>query len=202
MSRSNSTRLSERRRGRKGTGTGSEIVYPLHRLSTVVGQRESRKRRAAGSIHKHMFTWLGGTGHSYVARSFMAVIFLLAALGCNERNAAQEPKTHLLLDASPSRIDMGEVASGGRKQATFSLTNSGSQAVELAKIESSCPCLTVDVPSRIAPGEQICGRANLDLRDEPDFTGDLAIEITGWTRAGKLAFLVTTYVSVPLKSER
>jgi hypothetical protein len=51
----------------------------------------------------------------------MAGIFLLAALGCNEKNAAQEPKTHFLLNASPARIDMGEVAPGGRKQATFSL---------------------------------------------------------------------------------
>ena len=132
----------------------------------------------------------------------MAGIFLLAALGCNEKNAAQGPKTHLLLDVSPASIDMGEVAPGGQKQATFSLTNSGSQAVELAKIDSSCPCLMVDVPSRIAPGEQVVGRAKLDLRDEPNFTGDLAITITGRSRTGQLAFRMTVEVHVPHKSER
>jgi hypothetical protein len=72
----------------------------------------------------------------------------------------------------------------------------------LAKIDSSCPCLTVDVPSRIAPGEQVVGRANLDLRDEPDFAGELNVEIKGGTSAGKLAFLVTVDVRVPHKSER
>lgn len=138
-----------------------------------------------------------------LVRSFVVGILLTAALGCNEKNAAQDPKAHLLLlDASPSRVDMGEVALGGRKQSTFSLTNPGSQAVELAKIESSCPCLIVDVPSRIAPGEQVVGCAKLDLRDDPNFIGDVAIEIKGWTSAGKLAFFVTADVYVPHKSER
>jgi hypothetical protein len=129
-------------------------------------------------------------------------ILFLAALDCNAKNAAQEPKSHFLLDASPSRIDMGEVAPSGWKQATFSLTNLGSQAVELAKIDSSCPCLTVDLPSAIASGKQVEGRAKLDLRDELDFTGEVAVEIKGWTGADKLAFLTMVDVRVPRKSER
>jgi hypothetical protein len=131
-------------------------------------------------------------------------ILFLAPLGCNERNAAQKPKTHLLLDASPSRIDLGEVAPGGQKRATFSLTktNSRNQIIDLVRIDSSCPCLAVDVPPRIAPGEQVVSCAKLDLRGDPDFTGEVAIEIQGWTTAGEQAFLVVVDVRVLRKSER
>lgn len=136
---------------------------------------------------------------------------LLAALGCNSGNAgrgqalpalaAQEAAAHLLT-ADPSRIDMGNVRQGGRKQANFTLTNSGSRTIDLARTDSSCPCLTVDVPLRIAPGEDVVGTAKLDLRDEPNFTGEVAIEIKGWTPAGEQAFLVVADVRVPRKSER
>jgi len=93
---------------------------------------------------------------------------------------------------------MGEVAQGGRRDATFTLTNSGTQAIQLARIDTSCSCLTVDVPLHISPGEQVEGRAKLDLRDEPNFTGEVAIEITGWTSAGEQAFLVVDAVCIPL----
>lgn len=135
---------------------------------------------------------------------------LLASLGCNGGNAgrvlpviaAQSPQSHFLLDANPARINLGEVAQGGRKDATFTLTNSGTRTIELARIETSCPCLTVDVPLRIPPGEQVESRAKLDLRDEPNFTGEVAIEIRGWTKANEQAFLVTAAVRVPRKSEK
>ncbi len=97
---------------------------------------------------------------------------------------------------------MGEVASSGRKQATFTLTNPGTQTVELTRIDSSCPCLKMDVPTHLAPGEHVEGRVNLDLRDEPDFMGELAIEVTGRTNTGESAFLVVVNVRVPCASKR
>lgn len=108
----------------------------------------------------------------------------------------QSPPTHFLLDANPARIQMGEVAQGGCKDATFTLTNSEAQTIELARIDTSYPCLTVDVPLHISTGEQVEGRAKLDLRDEPNFTGEVAIEITGWTSTGDQAFLVVAAVRV------
>jgi hypothetical protein len=138
----------------------------------------------------------------------------LAAVGCDGRNAgrgrgrelsalaAQTSQTHFLLDANPARINMGTVAQGGRKQATFTLTNPGNRTIDLAKIDTSCPCLTVDVPLRIPPSDKVEGRAKLDLSDEPNFTGEVAIEIKGWTSGGEPAFLVVAAVRVPRKNER
>jgi hypothetical protein len=149
-----------------------------------------------------------------VAECMALFCCFLAAVGCDGRNAgrgrgralrvlaAQESQRHFLLDANPARINMGEVAQGSCKDADFTLTNWGTRTIELARIDTSCPCLTVDVPPRIFPGEQVEGRAKLDLRDEPNFTGDLAIEIRGWISAGEEAFLVVVAVRVPGKSER
>lgn len=97
---------------------------------------------------------------------------------------------------------MGEVSRGGRKQAGFSLTNPGTQVIELARIESTCPCLTIDVPRCLAPGEQVSGRAKVDLRDEPNFTGEVSVGVKGWTRAGELAFIARVEVRVPRPTER
>lgn len=137
---------------------------------------------------------------------------LLVAMGCNGRKAArgsgrplaamagQPPTASLLLEANPARIEMGEVAQGGRKEARFTLTNSGTRAIVLSRIETSCDCLSVDVPLRVEPGEQVVGRVKLDLRDEPNFTGDLGIEIRGWNEASEKAFLVIAGVHVPHES--
>lgn len=150
---------------------------------------------------------------SVAAKWLRLISCLLATLGCSGSNAgrgagrsfpavaAQVPQSHFLLDANPARINMGAVNQGGRKQATFTSTNSGTRTIELARIETSYPCLTVDVPLRISPGEQVVGRIQLDLRDEPDATGDIAVEIKGWTSAGEAAFLVVAAFRVSHKNE-
>jgi hypothetical protein len=92
---------------------------------------------------------------------------------------------------------MGVVRAGGYKEAAFSLTNSGTQPVTLAKIDTSCPCSTIDLPSRvIAPSEQVRARAKLDLSAEPAFAGDLGIDVIGLTEAGDRAFILVVEVSV------
>jgi hypothetical protein len=143
---------------------------------------------------------------------------MIVASGCNDAQpsktrarivasvsspfAEQSPAMQSLMVTSPSMIELGEVPRGGQKQANFFLTNPGMRAVEVTRIEISCPCLTIDeAPTQIAPGERVSVRAKLDLRDEQNFTGALAIEIKGWTRSGELAFATVAKVSVPSLSE-
>lgn len=107
------------------------------------------------------------------------------------------PDSSSVLTVSSPRIDMGEVAAGGRQEVAFSLTNSGTRPIELGKIESSCPCLTIDLPRGVlAPAEQIHGRARLDLRKEPAFAGDLGVEVRGFTARGDLAFTMIVEITV------
>lgn len=142
---------------------------------------------------------------------FVLLICVLSVLGCNEGSAVrkilptveqQEPKGSYLLIPDRSCMNMGEVAQGGCKVEPFKLRNPGKQTVELARIETSCDCLTVDVPSRVLSGEQVECRAKLDLSHEPKFMSDLMIEIRGWTSAGEAAFLVVAAVRVPATAGR
>lgn len=197
-------------------------MYSLHKSSTHLEQVTLPERVLHQANHMNKCSYGGGGERAFTfcrplfraAGTWLSLLVILSAIGCNDRNAArgfnrtlesqsaQAPSTHLLLEATPSRIDMGEVAPAGRKQATFTLTNAGTRTIELARIETSCDCLSVEMPSRVAPAEQIVCRAKLDLREEPDFTGDMAIEIRGRTSAGEQAFFVTADVRVPSGSKR
>jgi hypothetical protein len=92
---------------------------------------------------------------------------------------------------------MGAVARGGRKSATFTLTNPTSSEVQVAQVITGCPCLTASLPrGPLAPSEKVTVSVSLDLKDEPDFVGNLSIDLRGITPSGAEAFTVTVKVSV------
>lgn len=96
---------------------------------------------------------------------------------------------------------MGKVAQSDHKEATFTLRNTSGRTIELARIDTSCECLTVDLPLRVRPDDLAVGRAKLDLRDEPKSTGYVAIEIAGWTSTSEQAFRVVVEVRITRQSE-
>lgn len=156
-------------------------------------------------------------GSRYIL-SLTVLVLLVVAAGCNlqtpaavaQRNpshisnsiAEQSSVRQVLLIASPPKIDMGEVHQGKRKHGTFSLTNSGTRPVEVVRFESSCPCLQIAVPQQVVPGSQVLIDVDLDLRNEPGFSGGLSIEIRGWTIVGEPAFFLVVEVNVLSKGER
>lgn len=86
---------------------------------------------------------------------------------------------------------------GGQKQCDFWLTNRSDSSVEVATIATSCDCLTIELPKRIvSPGQQVAGRALLDLRNEPKFTGSLRIEVKGKGKSGQVVFVLVVKISV------
>jgi hypothetical protein len=102
-----------------------------------------------------------------------------------------------LLVPSPRKIDMGKVPALARRKVTFSLANMGNTPAAVAKVESSCHCLTIDLDRCvIAPGEQILAHANLDLSREPSFAGNLGIDVRGLTSTGQVLFDIVVEVAV------
>jgi Methylamine utilisation protein MauE len=86
-------------------------------------------------------------------------------------------------------IDMGDIAQGGQKQQMFQLRNDCGAFMEVAAIETSCPCASIHLERTAVPaGQFLAGNVMLDLRPKPDFVGDLAIEAKGLRRSGKAAF--------------
>jgi hypothetical protein len=120
-------------------------------------------------------------------------------VGMAARSAQQPPQMDVIdgLAVSTAILDLGEVVAGGRKECEFCLTNPSDSPVEIAKIETSCDCLRIDVSSRIIPPAQTAvGCAVFNLRKEPHFTGKLGIEVRGKDRAEKILFALEVKVAV------
>ena len=130
---------------------------------------------------------------------------LLAAVGCDGQGAANPtpPRSDtavppsLPLVLSESVLNLGDVPAGGQKQGEFWLTNRTAAPVEVSEIETSCDCLTIDLKNRVlSPGQKVVGKALLDLRREPGFTGTLSIDVTGKGQSGQVVFTLAVKVAV------
>ncbi len=88
-----------------------------------------------------------------------------------------------------AEIDLGDIVRGGLKQQAFQCHNDSDALVEVAVIETSCPCASIRLERTGVPaGQLLAGNVTLDLRQEPDFVGNLAIDLKGLTRDGQTAF--------------
>jgi len=139
-----------------------------------------------------------------------ALLLAIFATGCTELSGTAsepltpnpQPLTPSLLTPSAQTIDLGIVRQAGREQETFALTNPGTEPVEITKFETSCDCLEIVLPRRkIGPSEKALAVATLDLGKEPQFLGNLAIEVKGLASNGKTAFAIVVEVAVRPSNE-
>lgn len=78
---------------------------------------------------------------------------------------------------------------GGQAEVRIHVYNPHAFPVDIATVDTSCPCLVLALPGRlVAPGEAIVIVARLDLRTKADFIGALAIVGQGQTATGQTAF--------------
>ena len=83
---------------------------------------------------------------------------------------------------------------------TFSLRNAGRDIVDIAEVKGSCDCFRVLIDRRtVAGGEEVQAVARLELDKEPQFTGELQLEVRGKTPSGLLAFAFQAHVRVVRK---
>ncbi len=96
-----------------------------------------------------------------------------------------------------AEIALGSAAQGGETQQAFRCINDSGEFMEVVAIEPNCSCVSVSLEqSGIAPGQFLGGTVKLDLRQKPEFVGDLAIEARGLTRQGRVAFLLEIRATV------
>jgi len=107
-----------------------------------------------------------------------------------------------LAGAAPNRpvvaeITLGNTAQGGETQQAFRCINDSGEFMEVASIETSCACATISLERPgVPPGQSLAGTVKLDLRQKPEFVGNLVIEARGLTRRGRVAFLIETRATV------
>jgi hypothetical protein len=114
------------------------------------------------------------------------------ALGCGgarpSHGAPVDPLNGPLV-VSPAVVDLGLVSRGSEREGRFGLGNAGRDPVTVGQVETSCGCLTVELPMQtLPPGQTAEVRVRLDMGKEPGFVGGLRIDVCGWTPAGAKAF--------------
>jgi hypothetical protein len=80
---------------------------------------------------------------------------------------------------SPDTMDFGEVKQGCRAENAVTITNNSDSEFAVDRVESSCDCLTLLVPTKpLKPGEQATVKFVLDMSREPEFVGGLRLTVT------------------------
>jgi hypothetical protein len=116
------------------------------------------------------------------ALGFVPVAFSLYFSGCgptvDDRPLTATNSSSLL--ACRSTLSLGVIDHGQAAEAVLTLENPRKSAVEVSRIETTCPCLRV-TPDSIRVGPRTGGSVTVrfDTSEEPDFSGGLSIDVIG-----------------------
>jgi hypothetical protein len=122
---------------------------------------------------------------------FVASLLVFLTFGLPAGVALVDQGVPTLL-VSPEEFNAGELRPNSKAFGDLRLSNPGPNPVEIRRIRTSCPCLTITLDKlALAPGESIRAKMTLDLSREPDFRGGLLIEAVGEDAEGELAFSVS-----------
>jgi hypothetical protein len=84
----------------------------------------------------------------------------------------------------PSSVEAGAIGKGEYRELNIPIRNRSETPLNVSHVKTSCPCLEVDkLPWLLASGEEMSVPVALNLVNEPAFSGDLIITLTGGTEA-------------------
>lgn len=99
-------------------------------------------------------------------------------------------------DMPVQRIDLGSIRQGASVSRTVIIENRTLEPVTIDRFESSCECLTLSaLPLTVSPHGSAPIRVAADESREPEFHGDLAIDVSAFA-AGSLLMRFQAYLSV------
>jgi hypothetical protein len=115
-------------------------------------------------------------------------------------NTSGSAGQRLRLEISPNPISLGLAGPGRSASAVVALVNPGSLTLALTQVETTCSCVSVSaVPVLVAPGATTKLEVAFDPSDDPDFRGNLAVDILGRGLDDVVLFRATVLVSVAKK---
>ena len=139
------------------------------------------------SVMGCLIAFVPGQSRHTVRALITAALFLSVAIPITIAMHSAANQTHLML--SPPVVDLGTIQRKSVARSSFTVTNTSSKAVVIASLVPSCNCLEVRLHARsIPPGETISGEVELDPQARPNFTGHLALTVTGTSNEGKVLF--------------
>jgi Protein of unknown function (DUF1573) len=97
----------------------------------------------------------------------------------------------------PAKVEFGIVRAGQVLESPIAVTNRGGSTVRLDALVTSCSCSEVTLAqTSIGPGETVPGVVRLDLKQEPDFIGDLDVTVQGRDEGGQAILKFSVEVTV------
>jgi hypothetical protein len=125
------------------------------------------------------------------ASSCLVILIAQAFVGCGPtaKNSQISPGSH--------SFDLGAVPQGATDRFFMPVVNPRDEAITIESWETSCDCLTIR-PDRltIGPHSTKYAIATCNFSNEPDFQGDLRIEVNGRDATGQSHFKDSISLSV------
>ena len=121
---------------------------------------------------------------------------LVGGTGCGR--ISTPPRSYVSREVA---LDLGTIPPGSPVTGSLRLVNPSARIWRIARVETSCSCLRVS-PTRfvVKPGQSTTLDVVCDLRSEPDFRGDLLIEVNGLQADGDVLCTAQVAVAVPQSS--
>lgn len=116
-------------------------------------------------------------------------VLLVISAGCSSNKSNSVLQSKEAITVEPKLVDFGRIHQSQKCEKVVKLTNHQSSAVVIGRIETSCPCLSLNMPRKvIAAGESIDGVLQIDSSLDPDFHGALRITVDGISKNGRKLF--------------
>ena len=101
------------------------------------------------------------------------------------------------LSAEPPVLLLGDLDAGQAARGSITLRNPHAEAIEVVRVETSCPCTRVSPSTfQIDPGGSVPLGIEFDSLEEPEFRGTLLVEVTGQGATGGVLFRIKAKVTV------
>lgn len=106
------------------------------------------------------------------------------------------PSSHRII-VEPDPIAFGALKPGQHAAIKVTVRNPLSESATIQRVETSCPCIHLaPLPICIPPGQDAELTVCYDPDDEPNFRGDLSVNIKGFDRSGNCILLVNSTINV------
>ena len=101
------------------------------------------------------------------------------------------------LTLTPESLDLGTLASRAVGRAELQVTNGSTQTIDIERVSTSCPCMTVAPGAfRVGPMQGKTIRVTFYPAAERDFRGQLRVDISGHGSDGEILLRTSVAVTV------
>ena len=141
---------------------------------------------------------------SRIVRNSLTVSLLICC-GCSSpvepqqdtRSAMKPPSSNFPLRAEPSVLLLGMLKPGDSSEASARIRNTSQVPHSVDRIVTSCPCVSSSASTfSLGSGEDCVITLKFDSREEPEFRGNLTVEVMGKSRDDELLFQLLVRVRI------